>query len=148
MAVGEWRDAAAMTSTTPASAATATTAATATSTDRNDVVLRGRLAAPAVVRELPSGDTLLVFKLTVRRPVARPREPGHDTITCVSSAPGLVRRATAWQPDDVLEVEGALRRRWWRSPTGGAVVHEVACRRARRCRQPAASSAPGSGSAG
>jgi single-strand DNA-binding protein len=129
-----------MTTTTP----TGTPAPpSTTATDRNDVVLRGRLAAPAVVRELPSGDTLLVFKLTVRRPVARPREPGHDTITCVSSAPGLVRRATAWQPDDVLEVEGSLRRRYWRSPTGGAVVHEVACRRARRCRVAASPTAPG-----
>jgi single-strand DNA-binding protein len=123
-----------MTSTPPSSPGTTT------ATDRNDVVLRGRLAAPAVVREMPSGDTLLVFKLTVRRPVPRPREPGHDTITCVSSAPGLVRRATAWQPDDVLEVEGSLRRRYWRSPTGGAVVHEVDCRRARRCRVPTAPS--------
>jgi len=122
-----------MTSTPPSSPGT-------TATDRNDVVLRGRLAAPAVVREMPSGDTLPVFKLTVRRPVPRPREPGHDTITCVSSAPGLVRRATAWQPDDVLEVEGSLRRRYWRSPTGGAVVHEVDCRRARRCRVPTAPS--------
>lgn len=117
-----------------------TTASTAdTTADRNDVVLRGRLAAPAVVRDMPSGDTLLVFKLTVRRPVVRPREPGHDTITCVSTAAALVRRATAWQPDDVLEVEGSLRRRYWRSPTGGAVVHEVDCRRARRCRGSASS---------
>ncbi|SCX54020.1 single-strand DNA-binding protein [Klenkia marina] len=111
-----------------------TTRSGAHGTDRNDVVLRGRLAAPAVVRELPSGDTLLVFKLTVRRPAPRPREPGHDTITCVSSAAGPVRRAASWHPGDLLEVQGSLRRRYWRSPTGGAVVHEVECRRARRCR--------------
>jgi len=33
--------------------------------DRNDVVLRGRLSAPPELRPLPSGDTLLVFKLVV-----------------------------------------------------------------------------------
>ncbi len=110
--------------------------------DRNEIILRGRLSAPAELRELPSGDTLLVFSLVVRRPPqppprARPREPRQDTITCVSFAKALISRSAGWRPDDVLEVEGALRRRFWRTPTGTAVAHEVDCRRARRCRVPA-----------
>jgi single-strand DNA-binding protein len=34
--------------------------------DRNDVVLRGRLSAPAELRTLPSGDALISFRLIVR----------------------------------------------------------------------------------
>ncbi len=34
--------------------------------DRNDVVLRGRMSAPAEIRTLPSGDPLLTFRLVVR----------------------------------------------------------------------------------
>ena len=110
--------------------------------DRNEITLRGRLSAPAELRELPSGDTLLVFSLTVRRPPpdparARPREPRQDTITCVSFAAALITRSAGWQPDDVLEVEGSLRRRFWRTPGGTAVAHEVDCRRVRKCRVPA-----------
>jgi single-strand DNA-binding protein len=88
--------------------------------DRNDVVLRGRMSAPAEIRTLPSGDTLLTFRLVVRRP--EPRARGQS----------LQRRAAAWQPGDVVEVEGALQRRFWRTGTGTASVCEVNCRRGRK----------------
>ncbi|MCZ2805793.1 single-stranded DNA-binding protein [Modestobacter sp. VKM Ac-2983] len=100
--------------------------------DRNDVVLRGRLSAAPELRPLPSGDTLLVFKLVVRRDSPRPRGPKSDVITCVSLLPGLQRYAAAWTTDDVVEVEGALQRRFWRTPTGTAVAYEVTCRRGRK----------------
>ncbi|MCU1621001.1 MAG: ssb [Modestobacter sp.] len=100
--------------------------------DRNDVVLRGRLSAPPDLRPLPSGDTLLVFKLVVRRENPRPRGPKSDVITCVSLLPALHRYAAAWTPDDVVEVEGALQRRFWRTSTGTAVAYEVNCRRGRK----------------
>ncbi len=100
--------------------------------DRNDVVLRGRLSTPPELRPLPSGDTLLVFKLVVRREKPRPGGPKSDVFTCVSTLRALHRHATAWAPDDVLEVEGSLQRRFWRTPTGTAVAYEVSCRRGRR----------------
>ncbi|WP_299960333.1 single-stranded DNA-binding protein [uncultured Modestobacter sp.] len=100
--------------------------------DRNDVVLRGRLSAPPEFRPLPSGDTLLVFKLIVRRETPRPRGPRSDVLTCVSYLPALHRYAAAWTPDDVVEVEGTLQRRFWRTPTGTAVAYEVVCRRGRK----------------
>jgi len=100
--------------------------------DRNDVVLRGRLSAPPELRPLPSGDTLLVLKLVVRREKPRPRGPRSDVITCVTLLPGVQRYAAAWTTDDVVEVEGALQRRFWRTPTGTAVAYEVNCRRGRR----------------
>jgi single-strand DNA-binding protein len=97
--------------------------------DRNDVVLRGRLSAPPQLRALPSGDRLLLFKLVVRREQARPRGPKSDVITCVSYLPAVQRYAMGWTCEDVVEVEGTLQRRFWRTPTGTAVAYEVNCRR-------------------
>jgi len=109
--------------------------------DRNDVVLRGRLSASPELRPLPSGDTLLVFRIVVRRDNPRPRGPRSDVITCVSLLPALQRYASAWTTDDVVEVEGALQRRFWRTPTGTAVAYEVSCRRGRKVARVASRSA-------
>jgi single-strand DNA-binding protein len=83
--------------------------------DRNDVVLRGRLSTPPELPPLPSGDTLLVFKLVVRRDKPRSGGPKSDVFTCVSLRRARHRHATAWVPDDVVEVEGSLQRRFWRT---------------------------------
>jgi single-strand DNA-binding protein len=99
--------------------------------DRNDVVLRGRLSAPAELRTLPSGDPLVTFRLIVRRD--RPRTPGQvDTLICVTFDRALQRRAAAWHTGDVVEVEGALQRRFWRTGAGTASRYEVNCRRGRK----------------
>src|SRR3954470_1943930 len=60
--------------------------------DRNDVVLRGRLSAPAEVRTLPSGDLLLTFRLVVRRPEPRARGQSVDVLTCITYDRSLQRR--------------------------------------------------------
>ena len=44
----------------------------------------------------------------------------------------LQRRVAAWQPGDVVEVEGALQRRFWRTGSGTASVCEVNFRRGRK----------------
>ncbi len=101
--------------------------------DRNDVVLRGRLSAPSEVRTLPSGDTLVSFRLVVRRPEPRVGGQSTDTLPCITYDRALQRRVTAWQAGDVVEVEGALQRRFWRTAGGGtASVTEVNCRRGRK----------------
>jgi single-strand DNA-binding protein len=100
--------------------------------DRNDVVLRGRLSAPPELKALPSGDTLVTFRLVVRRPEPRVRGQSVDVLTCVTYDRGLQRRVAAWEAGDVVEVEGALQRRFWRTPNGTASVCEVNCRRGRK----------------
>ena len=100
--------------------------------DRNDVVLRGRMSAPAELRTLPSGDTLVSFRLVVRRPQPRARGQSVDVLPCITYARSLQRRAAAWQPGDVVEVEGALQRRFWRTGSGTASVCEVNCRKGRK----------------
>jgi single-strand DNA-binding protein len=100
--------------------------------DRNDVVLRGKLSAPAELRTLPTGDTLVSFRLVVRRSEPQTRGRSTDTLSCITYDRALQKRVAAWQPGDVIEVEGVLQRRFWRTATGTASVTEVDCRRGRK----------------
>ena len=100
--------------------------------DRNDVVLRGRMAAPAEHRELPSGDTVVSFRLKVRRPDPRPGGQTIDVLQCVTFDRALQRRVAAWESGDVVEVEGALQRRLWRNAPGTTSLAEGNCRRGRK----------------
>src|SRR4051812_50003671 len=86
--------------------------------DRNDVLLRGRLSAPAEIRTLPSGDTLVTFRLVVRRPEPRVRGQSVDVLTCITYDRSLQRRVAVWQPGDIVEGAGALQRRVLGPPPG------------------------------
>lgn len=98
------------------------------STD-NQVFLRGRLAAEPVVRELPSGDELCSFRLTIPRPAgSRARV---DSIDCSTTKPRVRRSIERGSPGDQFEVTGSLHRRFWRSPTGLASRYEVEVQSAR-----------------
>lgn len=85
---------------------------------RNEVLLVGRLAAPAEDRELPSGDVITSWRLVVDRPPLKRklpqgmRPPTIDTLDCVAWAGAVQRPAAGWQTGDVLSVEDALRRRF------------------------------------
>jgi single-strand DNA-binding protein len=89
----------------------------------NQVFLRGRLAAPVEFRDLPSGDVLAVFRVTVARPSAdRARV---DSIECASARAKVHRALTRAEAGDELEVTGALHRRFWRTPNGPASRYAV-----------------------
>ncbi len=99
----------------------------------NLVVLAGRLARPAETRELPSGDRLVAYEITVARPGSR-----AESVPVVwFEAPA---RAADLDVDEPVVVVGRVRRRFFRS--GGAtqsrteVVAEtvVAARQAKRVR--------------
>jgi single-strand DNA-binding protein len=95
----------------------------------NRVYLRGRLAAEATLRTLPSGDELCAFRLTVPRPPGeRVRVDSLDCATVRARVRATIGRAV---PGDELEVAGSLRRRFWRGPTGLASRYEVAVDTAR-----------------
>ena len=94
----------------------------------NDIRLRGRLAAVATARELPSGDEVVTFRLVVARPARARRSASSarvDTLDCAAFAAGVRRRTLQWQPGDVLEVRGSLRRRFFRTGGGPASRYEV-----------------------
>lgn len=115
---------------------TAETLAARDTISRNDVCLAGRLAAPAEERMLPSGTVLVTFRVIVGRPPpAKPgpaRAPTVDTIDCVAGTATARRTVLGWLPGDVVEVTGALRRRFWRAGAGAASRTEVEVVKARR----------------
>ncbi|KAB8187400.1 single-stranded DNA-binding protein [Microbispora catharanthi] len=100
---------------------------------RNEVVLAGRLSMVPAHRELPSGALLTQWRLAVRRPGGRSGHQRSDAIECATLDDGVRDMLAGWQLDDLVEVEGALRRRWWR----GGSRYEIEVRTARRV-EPAA----------
>jgi single-strand DNA-binding protein len=89
----------------------------------NEVYLRGRLADSVQLRDLPSGDVLATFRLTVARPDGdRARV---DSIECASVKAKVHRSLGRAEPGDEMEVRGALHRRFWRTPTGAASRYAV-----------------------
>lgn len=88
---------------------------------RNEVVLVGRVSGAPEVRELPSGDSLVAWRVVVPRPALRRARPEGvrpvtiDTLDCVAWTAALRRTARGLVDGDVVAVEGALRRRFWRA---------------------------------
>ena len=112
----------------------------------NEVLLIGRLAADPVRRELPSGDPLVSFRLVVARPpgqrrrargngASATRAPTVDSLDCAAWRKDVQRSLARMGPGDVLEVHGALRRRFWRTGSGAASRSEVEVTRVRRLEQ-------------
>lgn len=100
----------------------------------NEVRLRGRMSAAAEARELPSGDVVVTFRIIVDRDDADRQRQRVDTIDCAAWTPRAQRSARSWQPGELVEVTGALRRRFRRAPTGATSRVEVEISRARRVR--------------
>ena len=112
---------------------------------RNEVVLVGRVSGAPEERELPSGDALVSFRVVVARPPGQRsgssgrRPPTIDTLDCVAWSAGARRTARSLAEGDVVAVEGALRRRFWRGATGATSRTEVEATSVRRLRRPRAS---------
>jgi single-strand DNA-binding protein len=103
-----------------------------TAEHRNEVLLVGRVSADPEVRVLPSGDEITTWRLVVARAGAPEGRAAQDTIDCTAWAPRTRRAASTWAAGDVVEIEGALRRRFWKSSVALASRCEVEVSRARR----------------
>ncbi len=103
----------------------------------NQVRLRGRLGG-VLERSLPSGDVLATFRLVVDRPAGHPSGARVDTLDCSVTKAALRRRVLGWQPGDVIEVDGSLRRRFFRAGGGSASRYEVEVDSVRRVARAAA----------
>ena len=107
---------------------------TDTSTEhRNEVVLVGRVTSPATERVLPSGDTITSWRVTIDR-----EGEGRDVVDCTAWGRRLQRSALGWQKGDVVEIIGALRRRFWRGAAGLGSATEVEVLQAKRLTSTAA----------
>lgn len=100
---------------------------------RNEVLIRGRMAATAEVRELPSGDSVVTFRVIIERePQGAAGRRRVDTIDCAAWVPPLQSSVLAWEPGDLVEVSGGLRRRFRRGEGGTTSRVEVEVVDARR----------------
>jgi single-strand DNA-binding protein len=99
----------------------------------NDVLLVGRLSREPQVKTLESGDVILTWRLIVDRPEDEWRTPRRvvDTFNCSSFDQRLFGPAKQWRPGDMLEVHGALRRRFWRGGNQYTIMVREARPRAR-----------------
>ncbi len=94
----------------------------------NEVVLRGRVSSAPELRELPSGTCITTLRISVARspsPMTKGSRQGTDWVDCVAWGARAQRRVSGWRVGDVVEVEGALRRRFYRGSAGTAMRLEV-----------------------
>ncbi len=93
----------------------------------NEVRLVGRLSAAPATVELPSGDVLMTFRISVPRasPTVRGASSGQrvDSVPCTAWAPRLRRSIATWRAGDLVEVVGAVRCRFYQA--GGATRSRV-----------------------
>jgi len=82
----------------------------------NDLLLRGRVSAPATTKELPSGDKVVEFRLIV----SRAEREGVDTLDIAAWSAKMRKIALTLEGDEWIEVSGSIHRRFWQSPTGVA----------------------------
>lgn len=88
----------------------------------NEVRLVGRLSGAPEERVLPSGDRLWSFRVVVAREPPRGRQ-SVDALECVAWSARVRRSVARWDDGDVVELTGALRRRFYRA--GAATVSRV-----------------------
>jgi single-strand DNA-binding protein len=103
----------------------------------NEVRLVGRISSAPEERVLPSGDSVWTFRIVVPRP-ADDRGGSRQTVDALQCAvwAGRVRRSVAaWAVDDVVEVNGSLRRRFFRAGGAAASWFEVEVNRGRLIRR-------------
>ena len=87
----------------------------------NDLLLRGRVSAPATTKELPSGDKVVEFRLII----TRAEREGVDTLDVGAWSSGPRRRALSLKAGEWVEVSGSVHRRFWQSPSGLASRWQV-----------------------
>ena len=80
----------------------------------NDLLLRGRVSAPATVKELPSGDKVVEFRLIV----SRIDRDGVDTLDIAAWSGKTRKTALSLKSEEWVEVSGSIHRRFWQSPSG------------------------------
>lgn len=94
----------------------------------NVVRLRGKVSTPPEERELPSGASIVTLRLSVTRELSPMTEGSRQTadwVDCAAWGRKVRRTVSGWRAGDVVEVEGALRRRFYRGASGTATRLEV-----------------------
>jgi single-strand DNA-binding protein len=105
----------------------------------NQVTLCGRVAAEAQERELPSGDHIVTGRVIVDRDASALKYSAQrvDTIDCVGWTARAQRSMRGWRQGDQVEVNGSIRRRFFRTSGGTASRVEVEVKSSKKLRTPA-----------
>lgn len=114
--------------------------------ERNAVWLVGRVSSPPLERELPSGDRVVTFRLVMARDrtamTARSKQVS-DWADCAAWGSRVRRNVVGWQVGDRIEIEGALRRRFFRDGGGATTRLEVEVLSGRRLERARKQRSPG-----
>ena len=97
-------------------------------TPSNTVLLRGRVSTAPEERLLPSGTVILTLRVSVPRepsPMTQGSRQQADWVDCSVWGARPRRSVARWRAGDVVEVRGALRRRFYRGGDGTATRLEV-----------------------
>ena len=91
---------------------------------KNEVILLGRVSSIQGERELPSGDKVSEFRIVVSR---GSRKTQIDVIDIAVWKAPLRKRLNSLAVDNWVQVEGALRRRFWQGANGVSNRWQVEC---------------------
>jgi single-strand DNA-binding protein len=91
----------------------------------NEVLLVGRVSAPASLKELPSGDKVVEFRVIVDRRSSRGKKREVDTLDIAAWSASARKSALSVKAEEWIEVQGAVRRRFWQAPHGLASRWQV-----------------------
>src|SRR5262245_15080070 len=92
----------------------------------NEVRLVGRVSQTPEEKALPSGDSVRTCRLVVSRPPGTTTSRQQvDALECAVWSGRAKRSVGGWKADDVVEVTGAVRRRFFRTASGAASRVEV-----------------------
>lgn len=103
----------------------------------NEVRLVGRLSTAPVDRELPSGDVVVVARLVVPRAEEKglQRRQTVDVLECCAWTPRSQRAMRGWREGDLIDIRGAVRRRFFRVAGQTAARVEIEVRSGRMVRR-------------
>ena len=91
----------------------------------NEVRLVGRLSRDPEERVLPSGDAMWSFRLVIARTANARTRQSVDTLDCAVWGGRVRSQVATWSADDVVEVAGAVRRRFFSTASGPASRVEI-----------------------
>ena len=104
----------------------------------NEVRLVGRISVQPEERVLPSGDAMWSFRVVVPRAEGEVRlRQTVDALDCAAWSARSRRSVAGWNVDDVVEVRGAVRRRFFTTAGGAASRFEIEMSRGRVIRRAA-----------
>lgn len=94
----------------------------------NSVRLRGRVSSEPTSRTLPSGDVIVTLRVVLPRaqsPMSAKSRQASDWVDCAAWGGRSRRTVARWNVGDLVEIEGALRRRFFRAQSRTSTRVEV-----------------------